>query len=120
MTLELTQALIKRESITPEDAGCLELIAKRLENIGFEINFLPFGEVKNLWARRGNTSPLLVFVGHTDVVPTGPLEKWTYPPFEAVIHEGYLYGRGAQDMKSNIAAMITACEKFIAENSQHN
>jgi succinyl-diaminopimelate desuccinylase len=119
MTLELTKSLIQCPSITPEDAGCQTLIAERLAKIGFEINSLPFGEVKNLWARRGTQSPLFVFLGHTDVVPTGPVEKWTFPPFEPTVHDGYLYGRGTQDMKSNIAAMITACERFIAEHPAH-
>lgn len=120
MSIELTKSLIERASVTPKDAGCLEIIAERLAKIGFEINYLPFGDVKNLWAQRGNTVPLFVFVGHTDVVPTGPMEKWTFPPFEPTIHEEYLYGRGTQDMKSNIAAMVVACERFIAENPEHS
>jgi succinyl-diaminopimelate desuccinylase len=119
LTLALTQTLLKRSSITPEDGDCLALLGERLSRAGFKNTFLTFGDVKNLWSRRGDISPLFVFAGHVDVVPTGPLEKWTFPPFEAVAHEEYLYGRGAQDMKSNIAAMITACERFIAENPSH-
>lgn len=119
MTIELTKALILQASITPNDENCQTLIAERLVKLGFEITSLPFGDVKNLWARRGNSAPVLAFVGHTDVVPTGPIEKWTFPPFEPTVHEGYLYGRGAQDMKSNIAAMVTACERFIAENPNY-
>jgi succinyl-diaminopimelate desuccinylase len=122
MTLELTKSLINRSSVTPEDGGCQELIAERLKKLGFEITYLPFGEVKNLWAlkkNKENASPLFVFVGHTDVVPPGPLEKWTYPPFEATESNDYLYGRGAQDMKSNIASMVTACERFILEYPNH-
>src|SRR5579872_1995085 len=115
-TIDLTKALILRASVTPDDANCQIIIAERLKKIGFEISHLPFGDVKNLWARKGNTGPLFAFVGHTDVVPTGPIEKWTFPPFEPTVHEGFLYGRGAQDMKSNIAAMITACERFIDKN----
>jgi succinyl-diaminopimelate desuccinylase len=124
MTLELTKALINSPSVTPEDGNCQNLISERLEKLNFEITNLPFSDVKNLWAVRhgknGNTSPLFVFVGHTDVVPTGPLDKWQSPPFEATIKDGYLYGRGAQDMKSNIAAMVIAVEKFIIKNPNHS
>ncbi len=119
-TLELTKTLLACPSVTPDDANCQMLIAEKLSKIGFEITSLPFGEVKNLWARRDNGGPLFAFVGHTDVVPTGPAEKWTFPPFEPTVHEGYLYGRGAQDMKSNIAAMVTACERFVGENPNHD
>ena len=115
-TLALTRALISRPSVTPEDHGCQELIAARLQALGFEIEHLPFGEVKNLWARRGQASPVLCFAGHTDVVPPGPLEAWDSDPFVADIRDGYLYGRGAADMKAGLAAMLTACEAFLAAN----
>jgi succinyl-diaminopimelate desuccinylase len=118
-TLELAQALIAKESVTPEDAGCQKLLAERLSAIGFNFEDMPFGEVTNLWARRGNKAPLFVFAGHTDVVPTGPLDKWSTPPFTPTIKDGELYGRGAADMKSSIAAMVTACERFIVENPDH-
>jgi len=119
-TLELAIELISRPSITPNDAGCQALIAKRLQTLDFNIENLRFGEVDNLWARRGQTAPLFVFAGHTDVVPTGPEEQWQFPPFSPTQDEGFLYGRGAADMKSSIAAMITACERFIAAHPQHN
>ncbi len=119
-TLELTCELIKRPSITPEDAGCQKLLAERLEQLGFKIEHLRFGEVDNLWARRGEEKPLLVFAGHTDVVPAGSLEQWQFPPFEPTISEGYLYGRGSADMKGGIAASIVAVENFIAKNPHHS
>jgi succinyl-diaminopimelate desuccinylase len=119
MTLELTKQLINRPSVTPEDSGCQEFIAEKLKKLGFEISHLPFADVKNLWAVRGKASPLFIFVGHTDVVPTGPLNKWQFPPFEATEHDGFLYGRGAQDMKSNIAAMIIAIKNFINHHPKH-
>ncbi|HAI70323.1 MAG TPA: succinyl-diaminopimelate desuccinylase [Gammaproteobacteria bacterium] len=119
-TLELAIELISRISITPNDAGCQALIAKRLQTLDFNIENLRFGEVDNLWARRGQTAPLFVFAGHTDVVPTGPEEQWQFPPFSPTQDQGFLYGRGAADMKSSIAAMITACERFIAAHPQHN
>lgn len=119
-TLELTCELIKRPSITPEDAGCQKLLAERLEKLGFKIEHLRFGEVDNLWARRGEEKPLLVFAGHTDVVPAGSLENWQFPPFEPTISEGYLYGRGSADMKGGIAASIVAVENFIAKNPHHS
>ncbi|MFI5205554.1 MAG: succinyl-diaminopimelate desuccinylase, partial [Candidatus Paceibacterales bacterium] len=112
--VNLTKSLINLSSVTPEDGGCQELLAQLLKKQGFEITHLPFGEVKNLWARRGNSAPLFVFVGHTDVVPTGPVEKWSSPPFTATEKDNYLYGRGASDMKSNIAAMVAATERFVA------
>jgi len=111
-TIELAQELIRRNSVTPEDAGCQDLIAERLTACGFNIEKMPFGEVENLWARRGTETPLFVFAGHTDVVPTGPRDEWDTDPFDPVIKDGYLYGRGAADMKSSIAAMVTACERF--------
>lgn len=118
-TLELTQQLIARPSITPEDAGCQDLLCEKLAALGFEIEKLPFGDVKNVWAKRGTEGPLLVFAGHTDVVATGPLEKWTFPPFTPTIQDGYLYGRGAVDMKSGLAAMVIACKQFIEEYPDH-
>ncbi len=118
-TIDLAIELINRPSITPNDHGCQTLIAERLQNIGFKTEFLQFGEVDNLWATHGNATPLFVFAGHTDVVPTGPESKWQFPPFTPTIHDGHLYGRGAADMKSSIAAMVTACERFIVEYPQH-
>jgi succinyl-diaminopimelate desuccinylase len=118
-TLELTKDLISRPSVTPEDYGCQAMIADRLAKIGFKIEHMRFGETDNLWARRGNDGPLFTFAGHTDVVPTGPEESWKYPPFEPTIDEGLLYGRGTADMKSSIACMITACERFIEQNPNH-
>jgi succinyl-diaminopimelate desuccinylase len=119
-TLELSRALIERPSVTPDDHGCQQMLAERLQPLGFVIEHLRFGEVDNLWARRGNGKPLFVFAGHTDVVPPGPLHEWTNPPFEAVVRDGYLYGRGAADMKGSIAAMVTACERFIAGHAGHS
>jgi succinyl-diaminopimelate desuccinylase len=119
-TLELALELISRPSITPFDAECQSFIAKRLQALDFNIEHLRFGEVDNLWARRGQTAPLFVFAGHTDVVPTGPETQWHFPPFTPTQDQGFLYGRGAADMKSSIAAMITACERFIAAHPQHN
>ncbi len=118
-TFELAKALIARPSVTPDDAGCQELLIERLSAIGFECETMQFGEVTNLWARRGKISPLLAFAGHTDVVPTGPLDEWHSDPFKPEVRDGFLYGRGASDMKSSIAAMITACERFIAKHSDH-
>ncbi len=117
--LALARELISRPSVTPEDAGCQALIARRLESAGFRAEPMPFGEVSNLWARRGHEAPLLVFAGHTDVVPPGPLEAWTHPPFEPTLHEGMLYGRGAADMKGSVAAMVVACERFVARHPGH-
>ena len=114
-TLELTKQLMSCPSITPQDAGCQDILSKELALLGFEIKHLDFSDVKNFWARRGTQAPLLVFAGHTDVVPTGPLAQWTFPPFTPSIKNGYLYGRGAVDMKSSLAAMIIACEQFISE-----
>jgi len=119
-TLKLAKALIQRPSVTPEDAGCQLLLAERLQAIGFEIEHMRFGEVDNLWARRGNTRPLLCFAGHTDVVPTGPEDEWTFLPFSATEHEGLLYGRGSADMKGSVAAFVTACERFIAMHPAHS
>jgi len=113
-TLDLVAELIRRPSITPEDAGCQALLCERLAALGFEIESLPFGEVTNCWARRGDAGPLFCFAGHTDVVPTGPSEQWTSDPFDPVVRDGRLYGRGACDMKGSLAAMITATEGFLA------
>lgn len=118
-TLALAKALIARRSLTPEDAGCQALIAERLASLGFEIHHLRFGAVDNLWARRGRGAPLFAFVGHTDVVPTGPLSQWTSDPFTPAVRDGYLYGRGAADMKSSVAAFVTAIEDFVATNPEH-
>jgi succinyl-diaminopimelate desuccinylase len=118
-TLDLACELISRPSVTPEDAGCQELLIERLEKLGFRIERLPFEEVTNLWARRGTEGPLFCFAGHTDVVPSGPAEKWTHPPFEPTLEEGYLYGRGAADMKGSIAAFMTALERFIEHHPDH-
>lgn len=112
-TLDLAIELISRPSITPNDAGCQLVLAERLQAIGFNIESLRFGEVDNLWARRGDTAPLLVFAGHTDVVPAGPENQWQFPPFTPTQHKGFLYGRGAADMKGSLAAMVTACERFV-------
>ena len=118
-TLSLTEDLLRRPSVSPEDHGCLEVIAARLAALGFRIEHLNFGPVANLWARRGDGGPVLCFAGHTDVVPTGPREEWRTDPFEPVIRDGILYGRGAADMKSGLAAMVTAMERFVAANPQH-
>ncbi len=118
-SITLLQELIRLPSVTPNDAGCQQLIADRLKILGFTIEHLPFGQVNNLWAKRGSEGPLLVFAGHTDVVPTGPLENWRTPPFEPTLHEGFLYGRGAADMKGGIAAMLIACEQFLAKHPKH-
>ena len=113
-TLELARELVRRPSVTPDDAGCQPLLAERLRAIGFQVRALPFGEVSNLWARRGTGPPLFVFLGHTDVVPPGPADAWTTPPFDPVLRDGFLHGRGAADMKGSLAAMVTACERFTA------
>lgn len=118
-TLELAQELISRRSVTPDDAGCQQLIAARLHPLGFHIEPLRFGPVDNLWARHGDSGPLFCFAGHTDVVPTGPEGNWTHPPFAAAVVDGMLYGRGAADMKGSIAAFVTATERFLARRPQH-
>jgi succinyl-diaminopimelate desuccinylase len=119
-TLELSKALIERPSVTPDDKGCQQILADRLGKIGFVIENLRFDDVDNLWARRGTTAPLFAFAGHTDVVPAGPLADWDTDPFEAVTRDGYLYGRGAADMKGSIAAMVTACERFVPAHADHS
>jgi succinyl-diaminopimelate desuccinylase len=118
-TLNLAIDLLKRQSNTPLDAGCQDLMISRLAPLGFKIERMRFGNVDNFYARRGTASPLLVFAGHTDVVPTGPLDQWHTPPFEPTIKDGMLYARGAADMKTSLAAFITSIEEFIAENSNH-
>jgi succinyl-diaminopimelate desuccinylase len=117
--LELTKDLISRRSLTPADEGCQSVLAQRLARVGFRIEPLPFGEVTNLWARRGAAAPLFCFAGHTDVVPTGPLEQWHSDPFTPEVRDGLLYGRGAADMKSGLAAMLTATEEFVRRHPAH-
>jgi succinyl-diaminopimelate desuccinylase len=118
-TLELTENLLRRRSVTPADEGCQQLMAERLAAAGFHIEWLPFGNVQNFWARRGAAAPLFCFAGHTDVVPTGPLEEWRGDPFVPTVHDGMLYGRGAADMKSGLAAMLTATEDFVRRHPRH-
>ena len=115
----LAEALIARPSLTPDDAGCLELIGDRLSRLGFSLERIDSGNVANLWARRGTTSPLMCFAGHTDVVPTGPLDQWHSHPFTPAVRDGMLYGRGAADMKSSLAAFVVAIERFVAEHPDH-
>ena len=118
-TLTLAIDLLSRQSNTPLDAGCQELMISRLEPLGFKIERMRFDDVDNFYARRGTAAPLLVFAGHTDVVPTGPLEKWHTPPFEPTIKDGILYARGAADMKTSLAAFITSIEEFVAAHPDH-
>ena len=115
----LLNELIRRPSVTPDDAGCQELIAARLAPLGFDCEQMPFADVSNLYARRGKTGPVLCLAGHTDVVPPGPGDEWRSDPFEPVVRDGCIYGRGAADMKSGLAAMIVACERFLAEHPDH-
>ena len=117
--LALAEQLIARKSVTPEDAGCLDLIAERLQPLGFVCERIDRNGVGNLWARRGAAKPVFCFAGHTDVVPTGPLEDWTSDPFVPTVRDGKLYGRGAADMKSSIAAFVVACETFVAAHPDH-
>jgi succinyl-diaminopimelate desuccinylase len=112
-TLALCMALMRRPSVTPEDHGCQDLIVERLAPLGFEAQWMCSGPVRNLWLRRGADGPLLAFAGHTDVVPPGPEQAWTSPPFEPTLRDGHLYGRGAADMKGSIAAFVTACEQLL-------
>jgi succinyl-diaminopimelate desuccinylase len=118
-TLKLTQELISRASVSPADGGCQALMIERLEALGFTVEKLPFGPVDNFWARRGSSAPVFCFAGHTDVVPPGPLEEWQSDPFSPVVRDGLLYGRGAADMKSGLAAMLTACEEFVGQYPSH-
>ena len=118
-TFALACELISRPSVTPEDSGCLDLIASRLAPLGFRFERIDTGGVCNLWARRGETGPVLCFAGHTDVVPTGPLDAWNSNPFAPTVRDGQLYGRGAADMKTSLAAFVTAIERFVAEHADH-
>ena len=118
-TLDFARNLIRQPSVTPDDAGCQDLIAEALQPAGFKAEFLTYGEVRNVWLRRGQVDPLLVFAGHTDVVPTGPIEQWHYPPFSATVQDGILHGRGAADMKGSLAAMVTACQQFVVNHPNH-
>ena len=118
-TLDLSKQLIARPSITPRDEGCLDIIAGRLAALGFRNERLRFGDVDNLWTEHGSGSPLFVFAGHTDVVPTGPLDAWHSDPFKPTLRDGQLYGRGAADMKSSIAAFVTAVEDFVKAHPKH-
>ena len=118
-TLALARQIIACHSVTPDDGGCMEILVERLKPLGFDIEFINRNGVTNLWARRGTAKPLFLFAGHTDVVPTGPLDQWTSPPFAPEIRDGMLYGRGTADMKSSIAAMLTAVETFVASHPTH-
>ena len=119
-TLKLTEELISRPSVTPDDQGCQLLLAERLQRLGFKCEHLRFDDVDNLWARLGDQGPVLCFAGHTDVVPTGPLDAWQSDPFNPQIRDGLLYGRGAADMKGSIAAFVTACERYISASNSIN
>jgi len=115
----LVRELIQRESVTPNDAGCQAFLSEQLQPLGFHCEAHPFGRVSNLWARRGATAPLLVFAGHTDVVPPGPADAWDSPPFAPTVRDGLLYGRGAADMKSSIAAFVAAVQEFVQDHPRH-
>lgn len=117
--IQLTKTLINKQSVTPEDAGCQELIKDLLKDSGFVNETMVFEDTTNLWSRKGITTPVFCFAGHTDVVPTGPLEKWNTPPFEATEKDGYLYGRGAADMKASLAAMVLATKQFVNDYPDH-
>ncbi|CAH7072132.1 succinyl-diaminopimelate desuccinylase [Vibrio chagasii] len=119
-TLALAKDLISRQSVTPEDAGCQELMINRLKALGFEVEVMVFEDTTNFWARRGTEAPLFAFAGHTDVVPAGPIEQWNTKPFEPTIVDGYLHGRGAADMKGSLASMIVAVEQFIEKYPDHS
>ena len=119
-TIALSKQLIARQSVTPEDAGCQQIMIERLAEIGFEIHPLRFDDVDNFWAIRGESGPILCFAGHTDVVPSGPESQWQTPPFEPTIVDDVLYGRGAADMKGSLAAMVVAVEQFVEQNPDHN
>ncbi|QPB42288.1 succinyl-diaminopimelate desuccinylase [Rodentibacter haemolyticus] len=117
--ISLAQDLIRRPSISPNDEGCQQLIAHRLETVGFQIEWMPFNDTLNLWAKHGNGEPVIAFAGHTDVVPIGDESQWTYPPFDAKIVDDMLYGRGAADMKGSLAAMVVAVEEYVKANPHH-
>ncbi len=118
-TLSLAKQLISRHSLTPKDDGCMDIIGARIAPLDFRLEKIPHKGVDNLWARRGNASPVICFAGHTDVVPTGPVDKWDSDPFTPTVRDGMLYGRGASDMKGSLAAFVTAIEKFVTEHPQH-
>jgi succinyl-diaminopimelate desuccinylase len=118
--LALAKDLISRKSVTPEDAGCQEVMIDRLKALGFNIEVMIFGDTTNFWARRGTQAPLFTFAGHTDVVPSGRIDQWHTPPFEPTVIDGHLHGRGAADMKGSLACMILAVERFIAQHPDHN
>ncbi|MDB6085620.1 MAG: succinyl-diaminopimelate desuccinylase, partial [Gammaproteobacteria bacterium] len=118
-TLDLTQELISRASVSPNDGGCQAVMIERLEAMGFEVESLRFGPVDNFWAKRGHGGPVFCFAGHTDVVPSGPVDDWRTDPFTPVVENGLLYGRGAADMKSGLAAMLTASEEFVGRYPDH-
>lgn len=118
--IDLLAELVRRESITPDDAGCQALLSERLNALGFRCETLTFGDVTNLWARRGTVSPVLCFAGHTDVVPPGDIEQWHTNPFEPTFKEGQLFGRGAADMKSGLASMVVAIEQFVGQHPDHH
>jgi len=118
-TLNITKDLIFKKSITPADQGCQDLLISHLEKLGFKVEKLPYGNVKNFYARKGTTSPLVVFAGHTDVVPTGPESEWSSPPFKPTVIAGNLFGRGAADMKASLAAFIVGIEEFLVDHSAH-
>ncbi|QOF67006.1 succinyl-diaminopimelate desuccinylase [Actinobacillus sp. GY-402] len=117
--IELAQNLIRRPSVSPDDQGCQQVIAQRLEQLGFVIEWMPFNDTMNLWAKHGSGAPVVAFAGHTDVVPPGDESQWTYPPFEAKIVDDILYGRGAADMKGSLAAMVVAAEEYVKANPNH-
>ena len=117
--LALAKDLISRQSVTPEDAGCQVVMIERLEALGFEVEIMVFDDTTNFWARRGKEAPLFAFAGHTDVVPSGPLEQWHTPPFEPTVIDDHLHGRGAADMKGSLACMVVAVERFVAQNPDH-
>ncbi|WP_227431235.1 succinyl-diaminopimelate desuccinylase [Psychrobacter sp. I-STPA6b] len=128
-TLALSKELMQRPSVTPDDKGCQDILAERLAEVGFDNEFMYFGDeqavgrnaqVKNLWARRGNTEPVICFAGHTDVVPTGDKNSWSIPPFEPTVKDGYLWGRGSADMKTGIACFVVAVENFVKKHPEHN
>lgn len=118
-TLALVQRLIDRESVSPTDAGCQNIIAEQILAMDFRAEHFRFNGVDNVWLRRGQIPPVFAFAGHTDVVPAGPIEQWQYPPFVPTLREGYLYGRGAADMKASLAAMVTACQRFVLHRPEH-